>query len=120
MASGYNAPGGLDTTPEVGGIDPASQDHLVNVAKLSHGEVGRQELEGDQRVLYLVAQALKREVEDLVVVEGEPGGWLVDREPGRFHHLAAGRDLGAVRADERGVRDHRGLDLRAGAELEGG
>src|SRR5713101_7800307 len=70
MAGRYDAPSGFDTPPEVGGIDPASQNHLVDVAKLGHSEVARQELEGDQRLLHLVAQALKREAEDLVVVEG--------------------------------------------------
>ena len=71
-------------------------------------------------VLHLVAEALEGVVEDLVVVERKLPRQTRDREPCRFHRLAARRDLGVVSADQRVVGDDGGLHLARGvAELEG-
>ena len=63
----------LDATTEIRGIDPASEDHLVDGAQMRHREGWRQELECDVSVLHLVAQPLEGVVQDLVVVERELG-----------------------------------------------
>ncbi len=68
-AGGHNGASRLHPPTEVGGIDPAPQDHLVDSPQLRHGEGRGQELERDVGVLHLAAQAVEGVVEDLVVVE---------------------------------------------------
>src|SRR5829696_5896093 len=77
VAAGAEAVGGdegsgvLDLATEVGRIQPAAEDRLVDLPQLGEGELVREQAMGDPAVADLVAEAPQRVVHDLVVIEGQ-------------------------------------------------
>src|SRR5690606_33118742 len=85
---------------EVPLVEGLGEDGLVDALQLAERELGRQELEGDRRVLGLVAQALERVVDDAAVIEGQRRK-LVDRMPGDRGRVGAGLGREPLGVDER-------------------
>ena len=100
-------------TTEVGGVQAPAEDRLVHLAQLGERELVGQQAMSDAAVADLVAQAPECVVDDVVVVEGEPGeGCRV--EPAHVLPCIGGRDL--VGAQERPVDDRYDA---AGGPLDG-
>ncbi len=88
----------LDLPPEVRWIEPAVEDHFVDLAKLGERKDSWQELECDIGVANLVAQPPERILKNLVVIEGELFWHLLDRKPTRFTLTA--RRINGLAGDE--------------------
>ena len=70
---GDEVAGVLDLAAEVRRVEAPAEDRLVHLAQLGERELVGEQAVRDAAVADLVAQAPQRVVDDLVVIEGEPG-----------------------------------------------